>query len=45
MDALANLLHLLLTFLVAVATLIVNFLISFLNLILQFIRGVAGSAQ
>ena len=45
MGAITDLLHLLLSFLLGAATLIVNFLISFLQLILHFIQTIVGAAQ
>jgi len=45
MQAITDLLHLLLSFLLGAATLIVNFLVSFLQLILRFIQTIVGVAQ
>jgi hypothetical protein len=45
MDSVSYLLHLVLSFLLGAATLIVNFMISMLQLLLQFIRTIVGSAQ
>ena len=45
MDAITNILHLLLQFAVSLATLIINFLVQALQLLLHFIQGLAGTAQ
>ena len=45
MGSITDLLHMLLAFLLGAATLIVNFLVSFLQLILRFIQTIVGAAQ
>ena len=44
MDSMAQILQTLSSFLVQLATLIVNFLVSVLELLLQFIKTISGSA-
>lgn len=45
MDSITAILHMLLAFLSSLATLIVNFLISVLQLLLGFINAIVGTVQ